>query len=190
MSLVEARERRDRLRNPPNAVRDYGIDLKRKVIPIQHIDEVHAVAVNTWEVFGPKLRTADDLAFGPIVHPVEKEEPPPRLTVYEIQRVVSRYYNVSKVDLLSERRTANIVRPRQVAMYLSRKLTLRSFPYIGLRFGGRDHTTALHAVGKIEALRLTNQRLDAELIELESMFVASPTQSEDARCSSPQTTAT
>jgi chromosomal replication initiator protein len=59
---------------------------------------------------------------------------------------------VSRADLLSSRRTANVVRPRQVAMYLAKILTLRSLPEIGRRFGGRDHTTVLHAVRKIETL--------------------------------------
>jgi chromosomal replication initiator protein len=53
---------------------------------------------------------------------------------------------------LSSRRTANVVRPRQIAMYLAKTLTLRSLPEIGRRFGGRDHTTVLHAVRKIETL--------------------------------------
>jgi len=66
--------------------------------------------------------------------------------------VVARQYNVSRSDLLSSRRTANVVRPRQVAMYLAKTLTLRSLPEIGRRFGGRDHTTVLHAVRKIEGL--------------------------------------
>ena len=66
--------------------------------------------------------------------------------------MVARQYNVSRSDLLSSRRTANVVRPRQVAMYLAKTLTLRSLPEIGRRFGGRDHTTVLHAVRKIEAL--------------------------------------
>ena len=56
------------------------------------------------------------------------------------------------MDMRSARRTANIVRPRQVAMYLAKTLTLRSLPEIGRRFGGRDHTTVLHAVRKITAL--------------------------------------
>ena len=61
-----------------------------------------------------------------------------------------RRYNVSRSDILSERRTAAVVQPRQIAMYLSKVLTLRSLPEIGRRFGGRDHTTVLHAVRKIE----------------------------------------
>ena len=81
-----------------------------------------------------------------------RPQEPKRIKIEDIQRVVARQYNVSRSDLLSSRRTANVVRPRQVAMYLAKTLTLRSLPEIGRRFGGRDHTTVLHAVRKIEAL--------------------------------------
>jgi chromosomal replication initiator protein len=83
-----------------------------------------------------------------LIRPAE----PKRVRIEDIQRVVARQYNVSRADLLSSRRTANVVRPRQVAMYLAKVLTLRSLPEIGRRFGGRDHTTVLHAVRKIETL--------------------------------------
>jgi chromosomal replication initiator protein len=81
-----------------------------------------------------------------------RPQEPKRVKIEDIQRVVARQYNVSRSDLLSSRRTANVVRPRQVAMYLAKTLTLRSLPEIGRRFGGRDHTTVLHAVRKIEHL--------------------------------------
>ena len=81
-----------------------------------------------------------------------RPQEPKRVKIEDIQRVVARQYNVSRSDLLSSRRTANVVRPRQVAMYLAKTLTLRSLPEIGRRFGGRDHTTVLHAVRKIENL--------------------------------------
>src|SRR5205807_9619753 len=81
-----------------------------------------------------------------------RPQEPRRIKIEEIQRIVARQYNVSRADLLSSRRTANVVRPRQVAMYLAKTLTLRSLPEIGRRFGGRDHTTVLHAVRKIENL--------------------------------------
>ncbi len=81
-----------------------------------------------------------------------RPQEPKRVKIEDIQRVVARQYNVSRADLLSSRRTANVVRPRQVAMYLAKTLTLRSLPEIGRRFGGRDHTTVLHAVRKIEGL--------------------------------------
>jgi chromosomal replication initiator protein len=75
-----------------------------------------------------------------------------KIKIEDIQRIVARHYSVSRSDLLSSRRTANVVRPRQVAMYLAKTMTLRSLPEIGRRFGGRDHTTVLHAVRKIEHL--------------------------------------
>jgi chromosomal replication initiator protein len=94
-----------------------------------------------------------------------RPQEPRRVKIEEIQRVVARQYNVSRADLLSSRRTANVVRPRQVAMYLAKTLTLRSLPEIGRRFGGRDHTTVLHAVRKIENL-VNNDLSLAEEIEL------------------------
>jgi chromosomal replication initiator protein len=77
---------------------------------------------------------------------------PRRVKIEDIQRIVAKHYNVSRADILSLRRTATVVKPRQVAMYLSKALTPRSLPEIGRRFGGRDHTTVLHAVRKIEGL--------------------------------------
>lgn len=86
-----------------------------------------------------------------------------RVRIEDIQKVVARHYNVSKQDLLSNRRTRVIVRPRQIAMYLSKLLTPRSLPEIGRRFGGRDHTTVLHAVRKIEALLKEDTKLAREI---------------------------
>jgi len=94
-----------------------------------------------------------------------RPQEPKRVKIEDIQRVVARQYNVSRSDLLSSRRTANVVRPRQVAMYLAKTLTLRSLPEIGRRFGGRDHTTVLHAVRKIEGLVGSDMAL-AEEIEI------------------------
>jgi chromosomal replication initiator protein len=94
-----------------------------------------------------------------------RPQEPRRVKIEDIQRVVARQYNVSRSDLLSSRRTANVVRPRQVAMYLAKTMTLRSLPEIGRRFGGRDHTTVLHAVRKIEALVGSDTSL-AEEVEI------------------------
>jgi len=90
---------------------------------------------------------------------------PRRVRIEDIQKVVSRHFNVSKADLLSSRRTRTIVRPRQIAMYLSKIMTPRSLPEIGRRFGGRDHTTVLHAVRKIEEL-MGGDRGFADEVEL------------------------
>ena len=94
-----------------------------------------------------------------------RPQEPKRVKIEDIQRVVARQYNVSRADLLPSRRTANVVRPRQVAMYLAKTLTLRSLPEIGRRFGGRDHTTVLHAVRKIENL-VGNDTSLAEEVEV------------------------
>lgn len=89
-----------------------------------------------------------------------------RVRIEDIQRIVARRYNVSRHDMCSSRRTANVVRPRQVAMYLCKTTTLRSLPEIGRRFGGRDHTTVLHAVRKMEALSAKDVALASELDSL------------------------
>ncbi len=94
-----------------------------------------------------------------------RTQEPKRVKIDDIQKLVASHYNISRADILSSRRTANVVRPRQIAMYLSKTLTLRSLPEIGRRFGGRDHTTVLHAVRKIEELVSKDKSL-AEVIEL------------------------
>jgi chromosomal replication initiator protein len=88
---------------------------------------------------------------------------PKRVKIEDIQKLVATHFNVSRADILSSRRTANVVRPRQIAMYLAKTMTLRSLPEIGRRFGGRDHTTVLHAVRKIEDLVSKDSALNQEL---------------------------
>ncbi|MDT8449884.1 MAG: chromosomal replication initiator protein DnaA [Wenzhouxiangellaceae bacterium] len=82
-----------------------------------------------------------------------------QVTVENIQKIVARYYQLRVTDLLSKRRTRNIARPRQMAMYLAKTLTQHSLPEIGEAFGGRDHTTVLHACRKIQSLCETDARL-------------------------------
>ncbi len=88
---------------------------------------------------------------------------PKRVRIEDIQRIVARHYNVSRQELVSNRRTRVVVKPRQIAMYLAKTLTPRSFPEIGRRFGGRDHTTVLHAVRKIEDLIGGDTKLSQEV---------------------------
>ncbi len=95
---------------------------------------------------------------------------PKRVKIEEIQKLVATHYSVSRADILSSRRTAVVVKPRQVAMFLAKTLTMRSLPEIGRRFGGRDHTTVLHAVRKIEALSQTDSALRDELELLKRML--------------------
>lgn len=75
-----------------------------------------------------------------------------RITIDEIQRKVAEHYNLRLTDMHSARRARNVARPRQVAMYLAKQLTARSLPEIGRKFGGRDHTTVMHAVRKVDEL--------------------------------------
>ena len=84
-----------------------------------------------------------------------------RIRIEDILKFVSRHYNVTRTDILSARRTRTIVRPRQIAMYLAKRLTTRSLPEIGRKFGGRDHSTVIHAVRKIEELRDSDRDIDA-----------------------------
>ena len=86
-----------------------------------------------------------------------------RITVDEIQKTSAEHYGMKQADLISERRNRAIARPRQAAMWLAKQLTTRSLPDIGRRFGGRDHTTVLHAVRRIEELKLADAQLARDL---------------------------
>ncbi|MEP0153613.1 chromosomal replication initiator protein DnaA [Pseudophaeobacter sp.] len=88
-----------------------------------------------------------------------------KITVEEIQRKVSEYYNIRMSDIIGPKRLRSYARPRQVAMYLCKKLTSRSLPEIGRRFGGRDHTTVMHGVRRIEELKSTDGQI-AEDVEM------------------------
>ena len=89
-----------------------------------------------------------------------------RVTIDDIQKKVAEHYRVKMADLLSDRRTRDIVRPRQIAMYLSKQLTSKSLPDIGRNFGDRDHTTVLHAVKKVEAMIAADSQLAEEIAML------------------------
>jgi chromosomal replication initiator protein len=95
-----------------------------------------------------------------------------KLTIDEIQRKVAEHYRLKMTDLLSPRRAREVARPRQVAMYLAKKLTARSLPEIGRRFGGRDHTTVMHAVKRIDELRASDREIDADVVHLTRLLDA------------------
>lgn len=86
-----------------------------------------------------------------------------KVTIDDIQRSVARYFSLSMSDLVSARRAREVARPRQIAMYLCKQLTTRSLPEIGRKFGGRDHTTVIHAVRKIEELRSGDHAIDGDV---------------------------
>ena len=85
-----------------------------------------------------------------------------KVTVEEIQRKVSEHYNLRLSDMIGPKRVRNYARPRQIAMYLAKKMTSRSLPEIGRRFGGRDHTTVLHGCRKINELRESDNKIDED----------------------------
>ncbi|MEN3971205.1 chromosomal replication initiator protein DnaA [Sphingomicrobium sp. XHP0235] len=86
-----------------------------------------------------------------------------RISIDEIQTRVAAHFSIRKAEMTSARRAREVARPRQVAMYLSKQLTPKSLPDIGRRFGGRDHTTVIHAVKRIESLRAADAELDADI---------------------------
>jgi chromosomal replication initiator protein len=88
------------------------------------------------------------------------------VTIDEIQKAVSAHFDLKPIDLLSARRAVAVARPRQIAMYLAKRLTTRSLPEIGRKFGNRDHSTVIHAVRRIEELRGTDRDIDTAVASL------------------------
>jgi len=93
-----------------------------------------------------------------------------RVTIEDIQKRVAAHFNVRHADMFSERRSRSVARPRQIAMYLAKQLTQRSLPEIGRKFGGRDHTTVMHAVRKVEELRAQDQAFAEDVDMLRRML--------------------
>jgi chromosomal replication initiator protein len=89
-----------------------------------------------------------------------------RITIDEIQRKVADHFRIRHAEMVSARRAREVARPRQIAMYIAKQMTPRSLPEIGRRFGGRDHTTVIHAVRQIEKLRAADQEIDADVTAL------------------------
>jgi chromosomal replication initiator protein len=94
------------------------------------------------------------------------------LTITTIQNAVSKYYNVTVADLKGKKRVKQIVYPRQIAMYLSREMTDNSLPKIGKSFGGKDHTTVIHAHEKIGQELKTDDQLQTDIRELKNILKA------------------
>ncbi len=95
-----------------------------------------------------------------------------RITIEQIQRAVCAHYRLDKGEMASKRRSRSVARPRQVAMYLAKELTPRSYPEIGRRFGGRDHSTVIHACRTIEALRVADADLDTDIRRIRRALTA------------------
>lgn len=105
-----------------------------------------------------------------IIADLVRGKDPKRVKIDDILRVLTKHFGVQRGDLLSSRRNRSIVRPRQIGMYLAKTLTARSLPEIGRRFGGRDHTTVLHAIRKVEELLQQDPSLGDEVETLKRML--------------------
>jgi hypothetical protein len=99
------------------------------------------------------------------------EEMPRYPSISHVQKIVCEELGIRHLDLISQRRTRTLARPRQIAMYLCRMLTPRSLPEIGRRFGGRDHTTVMHGVRKVEQLMAEDPDFAATVAAIRSRFV-------------------
>ena len=93
------------------------------------------------------------------------------VTVDKIQNIVSRYYDITLTEMLSQRRSRPLARPRQIAMYLSKKMTTRSLPEIGRRFANRDHTTVIHAVKTISKLSESDEEMKKNLLQIKDILL-------------------
>ena len=92
------------------------------------------------------------------------------VTIENIQKLVAEYFKIRVADLLSSRRTRSITRPRQIAMSLAKSLTRHSLPEIGNAFGGRDHTTVIHACRKVDELRSEDGRIEEDYENLQRIL--------------------
>lgn len=94
--------------------------------------------------------------------------------ISRIQRTVAHYYDIPQIEMVSQRRARVVARPRQIAMYLCRMLTTHSLPTIGHYFGGRDHTTVMHAIRTIDDLREVVESVDIDVLKLLKTLDAKP----------------
>ena len=95
-----------------------------------------------------------------------------QVTIENIQKTAAEYYKIRVADLLSKRRNRSVARPRQVAMAIAKELTNHSLPEIGDAFGGRDHTTVLHACRKIQELRKSEHRIEEDYVNLVNILTS------------------
>tara|TARA_Y100000766_G_scaffold264516_1_gene257384 strand:+ start:63 stop:1412 length:1350 start_codon:yes stop_codon:yes gene_type:complete len=150
---------------------DLGIEIPEKILEFL----AHKIASNVRELEGALNRI---VAYASLIgRPITLETTQDvlqdilrandrKVTIEEIQKRVAEHFNIRLSEMYSSRRARAVARPRQIAMYLSKQLTARSLPEIGRKFGGRDHTTVMHAVRKVEELKSTDSGFgeDVELL--------------------------
>ncbi|HEX9905746.1 MAG TPA: chromosomal replication initiator protein DnaA [Propylenella sp.] len=167
--ILECRFQAARERNPSLSLPDSVLDYVAQVVSTNGRDldgALNRLVCRAEYSEGPLTLDIAEMAIVDLIGARE----PRRIKIEDIQKVVATHFNVSKQDMLSARRTRAIVRPRQIAMYLAKTMTPRSFPEIGKRFGGRDHTTVLHAVRKVEELAAADAALAQEIELLKRMI--------------------
>jgi chromosomal replication initiator protein len=145
-----------------------GLDLDRRVLEFV----AQRIATNVRELEGALNRLVAHSQLSGRVITLEKAQSAlrdllraseRRVSIEEIQKQVAEHFNIRLADMSSPRRARAVARPRQVAMYLAKHLTSRSLPEIGRRFGGRDHTTVMHAIRKIEELSAADSGLSEDI---------------------------
>jgi chromosomal replication initiation ATPase DnaA len=146
----------------PNENQEPNIALIERVQILEALCQVFSQRLTALEHQQSKIVALMPQPVGPVEPP-----PPLRPTVNAIQELVCKAYNITQTDMLSKRRTRRIVRPRQIAMYLARRLTLRSLPHIGRLFGNIDHTTVGNAHERIKWARSADVELAKQLTEFE-----------------------
>jgi hypothetical protein len=167
-ALEHAKNVRARLRNPPNAVPDLGIDLKR--IEAQPIAAALAPEPPRQVVILEELRRMTEQVN--LLRQELRKLGVVSINTEDILNAVCDFFPVSVMDIKSDRRQANVVRPRMIAMWLTKQHTQQSLPQIGKRFGGRDHTTVLHAVRRIDGLVRTDPDVSALIKKIEAHLFA------------------
>lgn len=154
---------------------DEGIEVPQKVVEFL----AHKICTNVRELEGALRRlVAHATLVGHVITLESAQEVladllranDRRISIEDIQKKVAEHYNIKVSDMHSARRSRAVARPRQVAMYLSKRLTTKSLPEIGRRFGGKDHTTVLHAVKKVEELIATESEFAADVEMLSRML--------------------
>lgn len=143
--------------------------LKLAAIPIAAM-EAPLVSIPEVSVVAPETEASETDSIWFVVLPPGQGQP----LIRDIQMTVCKYYKVTLADMFSRRRTADIVKPRQVAMFLCKELTRHSLPQIARKFGGRDHTTALHSIRKIPIDAYRCADLAQDIVILREKLTGSP----------------
>jgi hypothetical protein len=175
-ALENAKQIKERLRNPVNGRQSSELDvisapqLRRQSIKAE-TQRREVITGLRWDAMMARLKVERERAAIDTARREREERERGILTMATIIKVVCAWYGVTHIDIISARKTRDIVGPRMMAMYLARHHTTLSFPQIGRKIGGRDHTTALHAVNKIRSLvEAENQSVISDIARLRAVL--------------------